>query len=84
MCRGKFEVPLSAWHARVFGAHIKHELHFCDAGRVETQRLIEHRRQLPSQECYMRRDEVHRQRDERGAWDGGGASSMQGESPSGS
>ena len=30
------------------GAHVKHVLHRCDAGRVETQRLVEHRRALPS------------------------------------
>ena len=30
------------------GAHPKHALHGCDAGRVEAQRLLEHRRVLPS------------------------------------
>ena len=28
--------------------HVKHVLHVCDAGRVETQRLVERRRRLPS------------------------------------
>jgi len=28
--------------------HLKHSLHVCDAGRVETQRLVERRRRLPS------------------------------------
>ena len=37
---------LRAGHAR--GAHRKHGLHVCDAGRVEAQRLVEHRRVLPS------------------------------------
>ena len=30
------------------GAHMKHALHGCDAGRVETQRLVECRSLLPS------------------------------------
>ena len=30
------------------GAHVKHEAHACDAGRVEAQRLVEHQRGLPS------------------------------------
>ena len=30
------------------GAHQKHLQHACDAGRVEAQRLVEHRRGLPS------------------------------------
>ena len=28
--------------------HLKHVLHVCDFGRVEAQRLVEHRRRLPS------------------------------------
>ena len=48
VCREMPEWISGAWHARVFGAHIKHVLHFSDAGRVETQRLIEGRRSLPN------------------------------------
>eukprot|EP00964_Phaeocystis_antarctica_P010952 scaffold6018_cov51-Phaeocystis_antarctica.AAC.3 len=33
-------------HARGAGAHKKHDAHACDAGRVETQRLVERRRAL--------------------------------------
>ena len=29
------------------GAHVEHIIHVCDAGRVEAQRLVEHRRGLP-------------------------------------
>ena len=29
------------------GAHVEHAAHGCDAGGVETQRLVEHRRFLP-------------------------------------
>eukprot|EP00964_Phaeocystis_antarctica_P079779 scaffold49742_cov60-Phaeocystis_antarctica.AAC.5 len=29
------------------GAHVEHEPHVCDAGRVEAQRLVERRRALP-------------------------------------
>ena len=35
------------WRAR-HGAHEKHVVHGCDAGRVETQRLVERLRALPS------------------------------------
>ena len=35
--------------------HIKHDAHVCDAGRVETQRLVERRRSLPSGEGHGRR-----------------------------
>ena len=44
------------WHARagalgaegMRGAHVKHEMHVRDAGRVEVQRLVERHRVLPS------------------------------------
>ena len=51
------------------GAHGKHASHVCDAGRVETQRLVEGRRRLPSQKgCYETRGEVRaRKREGRGA-----------------
>ena len=44
---------LRAGHAR--GAHPKHVLHVCDAGRVEAQRLVERRRALPSRKRKHRR-----------------------------
>eukprot|EP00964_Phaeocystis_antarctica_P028390 scaffold16009_cov32-Phaeocystis_antarctica.AAC.1 len=36
------------------GAHIEHAAHVCDAGRVETQRLVERRRGLPSRKERIR------------------------------
>ena len=30
------------------GAHVEHDAHSCDAGRVEAERLVELRRDLPS------------------------------------
>ena len=44
---------LSEWHAR--GAHLKHEAHVCDFGRVETQRLVERRRFLPPKGGHTKR-----------------------------
>ena len=35
-------------------AHDEHALHACDAGGVEAERLVEHRRALPSQKEGMR------------------------------
>ena len=35
--------------------HLKHPVHACDAGRVETQRLVERRRRLPSPKGVMLR-----------------------------
>ena len=43
------EDPTGEWVARARAEpHVKHVVHVCDFGRVETQRLVEHRRQLPS------------------------------------
>ena len=50
-------------------ARRKHVVHVYDAGRVETQRLVEHIRRLPSRKgCYETRGEVRaRKREGRGA-----------------
>ena len=37
------------------GAHREHVAHVCDAGRVETQQLVERRRVLPSRKEGIRR-----------------------------
>ena len=37
------------------GAHPEHAVHQCDAGRVEAQRLVEHRRFLPGRREGIRR-----------------------------
>ena len=43
------EDPTGEWIARACAEpHPKHAPHVCDAGRVETQRLVERRRVLPS------------------------------------
>ena len=39
---------------RAHGAHPKHAAHVCDAGRVETQRLVKRRRFLPSRKVGIR------------------------------
>ena len=54
------------WHG-TRGAHLKHPLHRCDAGRVETQRLVERRRFLPSRKEGTMRGEVRDGRREGGA-----------------
>ena len=67
------------WHARagargaegMRGAHVKHEMHVRDAGRVEVQRLVERHRMLPSQGHTMR-GKVRNRRGGR-AWGGGSA-----------
>ena len=48
VCRQETNWESGAWHA--LGARLKHVLHVCDFGRVETQRLVERRRGLPSQQ----------------------------------
>ena len=54
------------------GAHVKHVLHVCDAGRVEAQRLVERGRALPSRKGKHRRSgDVRASR--RGFWVGWGA-----------
>ena len=53
-CRLGLDCRLGARRPR--GAYPKHVAHVCDAGRVETQRLIERRRALPSRERGMRCD----------------------------
>ena len=42
------EDPSEDWGQGTRRAHINHVGHVCDAGRVETQRLVERRRTLPS------------------------------------
>ena len=50
VCKGPNWTCVGAWHAQ---AHIKHSGHACDFRRVETQRLVERRRRLPSRDrCY--------------------------------
>ena len=48
------------WGPGMRGARPKHVTHVSNAGRVETQRLVEHRRTLPSQKrgIYMKRGEI--------------------------
>ena len=55
---------------------MKHAVHGCDAGRVETERLVERRRALPSQKraCDERRGAGQEAGEQCG---GGGASSVQ-------
>ena len=59
------------------GAHVKHGLHGCDAGRIEAQRLVERRRRLPRRKGSIGRGATCGSGGER-AWGGGGASSAQG------
>ena len=61
---------------------MKHAVHGCDAGRVETERLVERRRALPSQKraCDERRGAGQEAGEQCG---GGGASSVQEEGPAG-
>ena len=58
------------------GAHHKHVPHVCDAGRVEAQRLVEHRRALPSKKGSIRGLTCGWEAGGRGDG-GGGASSVQ-------
>jgi len=59
------------------GAHRKHLLHGCDAGRVEAQRLVERRRFLPGRKASIGRGATCRPGGGR-AWGSGGASSVLG------
>eukprot|EP00964_Phaeocystis_antarctica_P040475 scaffold23131_cov61-Phaeocystis_antarctica.AAC.6 len=38
------EDPSRKWEQGTRRAHVKHAVHVCDAGRVETERLVERRR----------------------------------------
>eukprot|EP00964_Phaeocystis_antarctica_P079952 scaffold49868_cov57-Phaeocystis_antarctica.AAC.5 len=59
------------------GAHPEHLVHACDAGRVEAQRLVEHRRPLPRPKGSIGSGATCGAGGGR-AWGGGGASSAQG------
>ena len=49
------EGPTQGWGGQgTRGAHGEHVVHGCDAGRVEAERLVEHRRGLPSRKAGMR------------------------------
>ena len=63
-CTGKDR--LNAGGQDTHGAHRKHEVHGCDLGRVEAQRLVEGLRFLPS------RKERHTKWERRGPGDVGG------------
>ena len=58
------------------GARRKHVLHICDFGQVETQRLVERRRPLPSRK-ERNRGRRHAGREVERAWGGRGACSVQ-------
>ena len=59
---GRWEDPtVEAAGKGTRGAHPKHGLHGCDAGRVEAQRLVERRRLLPS-----RKGSTHKKRGKSG------------------
>ena len=62
------------------GAHIKHVLHVCDAGRVEAQRLVKRRRVLPSRNGSIGRGATCEPGGGR-AWGARGASSVLGGPP---
>ncbi len=47
-CRSRAGLEWLGHRARG-GAHVEHALHGCDAGRVDAQRLVVRRRDLPSQ-----------------------------------
>ena len=52
-------VPLKPHAGRGLAAHIKHLIKFCDAGRVEAQRLVKVLRALPSRkERHAKQGEV--------------------------
>ena len=58
------------------GAHRKHVVHSCDFGRVETQRLVERRRPLPSPKGGMLRGRHAGREDGRGV-DGAAGSGLE-------
>eukprot|EP00964_Phaeocystis_antarctica_P061806 scaffold36956_cov62-Phaeocystis_antarctica.AAC.4 len=60
------------------GAHVKHSVHVCDAGRVEAQRLVERPRVLPSREGSIGRRATCGRGDGSVWRSGGGASRVQG------
>ena len=64
------EDPSEDWGQGTRRAHINHVGHVCDAGRVETQRLVERRRVLPSRKEAYKEGEM-RAGSQEGAGDGG-------------
>ena len=62
-------------------AHVEHDVHARDAGRVEAQRLVERRHVLPSRKEGIRCGVRCAGQEAGRAWGGGGASGMHGEGP---
>ena len=79
---GRWEDPtVEAAGGGTRGAHPKHVVHGCDAGRVEAQRLVERRRALPRQKGTMWEEGRDAGREAGGRGRGGGASRALAEDP---
>ena len=80
-CTGKARLLKTVGSMGTRSAHREHAFHDCDLGRVEAHRLVERRRDLPSQTEGIRCGAMCRSGRWEGAWGGCGTRGMHGGGP---